>query len=142
MLSPLAIGRFNHVTLNCRDVERSIAFYRDLLGMRLMKRPGFSFAGAWLYRDGLGMMIHLNEIDGLPDPPEQIQTRHRHIAFRAEEFDAAVADLAERGIPFESRQLPDLGYRQAFLHDPDGNIIELGEWPDVEELIERESLEL
>lgn len=142
MPTPLAIGRFNHATLNCRDVGRSVAFYRDLLGLRQMKRPAFSFAGAWLYRDGLGMMIHLNEIQDLPSLPDDIQTRHRHLAFRAEDFDATLADLRERGIPFVERTLPDLGYRQAFFHDPDGNIIELGEWPDVEDLIQRENLEL
>lgn len=32
------------------------------------------------------------------------------------------------------RVLPEYGYRQLFFNDPDGNNIELGEWPDVLDL--------
>jgi catechol 2,3-dioxygenase-like lactoylglutathione lyase family enzyme len=71
--APLDVGRFNHATLNCRDVPRSVAFYRDVLGFQRLKRPGFSFAGAWLYRDGLGMMLHLNEHQSAPAPAAEIQ---------------------------------------------------------------------
>jgi len=34
----LRIAGLHHVTLLCKDVERSVAFYRNLLGMRLVKQ--------------------------------------------------------------------------------------------------------
>jgi catechol 2,3-dioxygenase-like lactoylglutathione lyase family enzyme len=135
MPDPIAVGRFNHATVNCRDVETSVAFYRQVLGFRRVRRPNFSFAGAWLYRDGLGMMLHLNEDDTLPAPDGELQTRKRHLAFRAEDFDAAIAKLEAHGLETVHRKLPDLGYRQVFFPDPDGNLIELGEWPNVEEIV-------
>ena len=136
MPAPIPTGRFNHATLNCRDVETSVAFYQRVLGFRRVKRPSFSFAGAWLFRDGLGMMLHLNEDPSLPPQPTEIQTRKRHLAFRVDDFEAAIAQLADHRVELVQRTLPDHGYRQVFFHDPDGNLIELGEWPDVESLVE------
>ncbi len=136
MPEPIATGRFNHATINCRDVETSVKFYQQVLGFRRVRRPSFSFAGAWLYRDGLGMMLHLNEDATLPAPDGELRTRQRHLAFRAEDLDGAVAQLEAHGLAIVHRQLPDLGHRQVFFQDPDGNLIELGEWPDVEELVQ------
>lgn len=135
MPAPVHIGPFNHATINCRDVRRGVAFYRDMLGLEEVQRPGFDFVGAWLYREGLGMMLHLIEDPNYTaecDGP--IQTRRRHLAFRVEDFDAAVALLEQHGIEVVHRLLPDYGYRQAFLRDPDGNVIELGEWPNAQQL--------
>ena len=36
--------------------------------------------------------------------------------------------------PEVERVLPDYGYRQAFFRDPDGNVLELGEWPPANEM--------
>lgn len=136
MPDPIPTGRFNHATLNCRDVATSVTFYQNVLGFRQVKRPSFSFAGAWLFRDGLGMMLHLNEDASLPAPAADIQTRKRHLAFRVDDFEATVSLLGEHGIETVQRTLPDHGYRQIFFHDPDGNLIELGEWPSVESLVD------
>lgn len=123
--------RFNHAALNTRDVERAVTFYRDVLGFREVPRPGFSFHGSWLYRDGLGMVLHLIHDADLSPPRERIESRKSHLAFRAD-VDAARMVLRQNGVEFIERTLPDHGYRQLFFHDPDGNVIELGEWPDVE----------
>ena len=44
----MLIDDIHHVSLNVSDVDRSLGFYRDLLGLRPLERPAFSFAGAWL----------------------------------------------------------------------------------------------
>ncbi len=36
----LRIAGLHHVTLLCKDVERSVGFYRNLLGMRVVKQVG------------------------------------------------------------------------------------------------------
>lgn len=135
MPSPIPTGRFNHATLNCRQVARSVDFYIGVLGFRQAPRPSFSFPGAWLYRDGLGMMLHLNEDPHFNPPRDTINSRKSHLAFRVEDIDATVDLLGEHGVECVVKTLPDHGYRQIFFLDPDGNVLELGEWPDVESLV-------
>ena len=43
MTVPLPIQAVNHVAVTTRDVERSRAFYRDVLGFREVARPAFDF---------------------------------------------------------------------------------------------------
>lgn len=131
MPEPIETLRFNHAALNTRDLQRSVAFYCNVLGFHEVPRPGFSFAGSWLYRDGLGMVLHLIHDAEFNPPCDRIESRKNHLAFRAD-VDLARERLRQHGVPFIERTLPDRGYRQLFLHDPDGNVIELGEWPNVE----------
>lgn len=139
MPDPLPTARFNHANLSCSNVERSVAFYSAVLGLYEVPRPGFPFRGAWLYREGLGMMLHLNETPDFHEPGGQaegdaVNPRRRHLAFRVTDVDRAVELLNEHGVEYVRRTLPDHGYRQVFFRDPDGNVLEVGEWPDVEEM--------
>ena len=40
----------------------------------------------------------------------------------------------DHGLDYVERVLPDYGYRQIFFRDPDGNVLELGEWPPSNEM--------
>ena len=134
MPSPIPIARFNHAALNSIDVAASVAFYTEVLGFYEVPRPGFSFAGSWLYSDGLGMMLHLIHDQRFEPSFTRDNTRRHHLAFRVDDIDRTLAQLAEHKVEVIHRRLPDYGYRQLFIHDPDGNLIELGEWPDVEQM--------
>lgn len=134
MPQPIPIARFNHAALNATDVDASIAFYTQVLGFYQVPRPGFSFAGSWLYSEGLGMMLHLIHDERFEPISTRDNTRRNHLAFRVDDIEQTLADLEAHQIPVVQRRLPDYGYRQLFIHDPDGNLIELGEWPDVEQM--------
>jgi catechol 2,3-dioxygenase-like lactoylglutathione lyase family enzyme len=89
-----------------------------VLGLRERgDRPDFSFAGAWL--DVGGQQVHLIEA-GLPADLGQ------HFAVRVADLDATVAELRGAGVTV-SDPSPVGGNRQAFLHDPAGNLVELHE---------------
>ena len=134
MPQPIAIARFNHAAINASDVDASIAFYTGVLGFYQVPRPSFSFAGSWLYSDGLGMMLHLIHDARFEPITARDNTRRSHLAFRVADIEQTLELLAEHDLPVIQRTLPDHGYRQLFVHDPDGNLIELGEWPDVEQM--------
>ncbi|WP_425400256.1 VOC family protein [Aeoliella sp.] len=134
MPESIPVARFNHAAVNASDVAASIVFYTQVLGFYEVPRPGFSFAGSWLYSEGLGMMLHLIHDERFEPIPTRDNTRRSHLAFRVEDIDRTLELLAEQDVPVIQRRLPDYGYRQLFIHDPDGNLIELGEWPDVEEM--------
>lgn len=124
----LPLRALHHIAVTTRNAEASIAFYCDVLGFRQLPRPPFNFRGAWLY--GYGFQIHVIEHSAYaPDAAAPIDSRDRHLAFAVEDFDQARADLVARGIEFIERTNAG-GVRQIFLHDPDGQTIELAVYGD------------
>jgi glyoxylase I family protein len=133
--APIDVGLMNHVALPSANPERSAQFYRDVLGFTITSRPSFSFRGAWLHRRDVGVMIHLiHDAEFQPRREDAINTRGTHVAMHVDDYDAAIAALRNFGVELVERKLPDYGYRQAFFRDPDGNVLELGEWPPVNEM--------
>ena len=110
----------HHVSLNVHDAEAARRFYVDVLGFaERTDRPDFPFAGAWL--DVGDQQVHLLEVADV-DPP-----KGQHFALRVDDLDAAIAELTARGVEVsEPARLGDV-CRQAFFHDPTGNLIELNQ---------------
>jgi len=106
----------HHVAINVTDVPRAIAFYTGTLGLtERSDRPDFGIAGAWL---DLGpSQVHLVE---LPVTPKMGQ----HFAIAVDDLDGTVAELRDGGLSVDGPSVVG-GRRQAFLADPDGNVIEL-----------------
>ena len=125
----IPLGRMDHVALATSDAARGERFYCDVLGFHAVPRPAFSFDGRWLVHDGVGVMLHLIHNDDLAARPTEIDSLQGHFAIRCTNVDAAIEILQQHSIKFVEKRLPDYGYRQLFLHDPDGNVLELGEWP-------------
>jgi len=123
----LTLKGLNHVGLMTRRVEESRAFYRDLLGFQEVSRPNFDFDGAWLYN--FGLMIHLIHNPRAGDPSGQIETRHNHLAFHADDLPAVERLLQAHGVPFRKNEIKDRQIQQLFFQDPDGHHIEIGTYP-------------
>jgi catechol 2,3-dioxygenase-like lactoylglutathione lyase family enzyme len=135
MPPPVQSGPLNHVALPTADPERGAEFYREVLGFIETPRPSFSFRGSWLLRPDVGVMIHLihdKAHENRPKPP--LSSRTNHLAMQVQDFDAAITQLAAHGVEHVVRTLPDYNYRQVFFQDPDGNVLELGEWPSPAEM--------
>jgi catechol 2,3-dioxygenase-like lactoylglutathione lyase family enzyme len=127
MSAPVEIKSLNHVAREAKDLEKSRAFYRDVLGFREVSRPNFSFPGAWLFN--YGMMIHLVENQELPTGSEQVNTRDAHVAFHVDDIDGAEARLKAHGISYKKSVVPDRNIQQLFFHDPSGYMVEVGCYP-------------
>ena len=114
----MIVSDVHHVSINVTDVDRALGFYVDLLGMEVLPRPDFPFPGAWL---GVGATRQLHLIQGgVPADTGQ------HVAFAVDDLDAAVATIREAGVRVtDPRPVGDTALRQSFLHDPDGNRLEL-----------------
>jgi lactoylglutathione lyase len=119
--------QLNHVAIHVTDVERSIAFYRDVLRLEPLPRPAFSFPGAW-FRLGDDQELHLI---GDRQYPEVVQHRGNHYALLIDDVDAWEQHLQTAGVKHAPRRIrPDRAY-QIFLTDPDGHYIELCTLPGV-----------
>ena len=134
--TPLALGQFNHINLSSADLARAEQFYVELLGFRVVPRPSFSFDGRWLYREEVGPMIHLNHVPDHLAPTGTINPRGPHFAIQSSNVQEIIDRLCAAQIEFAERSLPGFGYRQVFFRDPDGNLIEIGEWPEPSAMVE------
>src|ERR1041385_622861 len=125
-----------HVHLKVADLDRALAFYRDILGFELTQRYGnqAAFLSAGGYHHHLG--LNTWESQG-GHPPPQGTTGLYHLAIvypsRAELADA-LRRLMKAGVPLEGAS--DHGVSEAlYLRDPDGNGVELywarprDQWP-------------
>lgn len=123
----MKIVELNHVALHVADLEKSCAFYRDVMQLAEMPRPAFSFPGAW-FRLGTQQELHL--IAGRQAEP-QSHRRGNHWAILVDDLTAWEAHLTKVGYPFQPRVLRPDGAGQVFLKDPDGHYIELCTPPGV-----------
>ena len=128
--------RIGHVHLTVSDLDRSLAFYRDILGFEVTSRYGrdavFVSAGGYHHHIGLNTWAGRG---APPPPPGTTGLYHFAILFpdRAA-LAATVRRVVEHGIRLEGAS--DHGVSEAiYLRDPDGNGIELyrdrpeNEWP-------------
>jgi catechol 2,3-dioxygenase len=122
MLQPLRIG---HVVLKVRDLDRSLGFYRDLLGFKVSGE----MSNVMIFLTATGENHHdlalLRVGDSAPSPlPSSVGLYHLAIQLPDWEALRAAHDvLAERGV---LRGAVDHGVsRSLYTVDPDGNEIEL-----------------
>ena len=124
---PIASGaRIGHVHLKVSDLERSLGFYRDVLGFELMQRFGTSaaFLSAGGYHHHLGLNTW-ESLGGSPPPARTTGLYHVAILYpsRAELADA-LRRLIQAGIALDGAA--DHGVSEAlYLRDPDQNGVEL-----------------
>src|SRR5437868_2674991 len=118
--------RIGHVHLKVADLERALAFYRDVLGFELTQRYGdqAAFLSAGGYHHHIGLNTWESD-GGAPPPPRSTGLYHLAILYptRAELADA-LRRLMKAGVPLDGAS--DHGVSEAlYLRDPDGNGVEL-----------------
>lgn len=125
---------FQHVTVSVADVDKSLAFYRDLLG--------FPVLGRLYYNNQVGLVIDFLDIgnNGILEifsfskapvkpsefVPDDRQLGMRHMAFTVKSVDATAERLKKAGVAFTLNPVDAYGGpRIAFFKDPDGTLIEI-----------------
>jgi len=116
-----------HVVFYVKDLERSLKFYRDLLGF---KEIGQTFRGkaAGLTSGRTHHELLLIEVGDAPGPPQGLRRGLYHIGINVgaslDELRSAKEELERNGIPISG--MSDHTVSQSlYLHDPDGNEVEL-----------------
>lgn len=127
----------DHYTIRARDVQATLAFYREVVGLQTGPRPPFENPGFWLYA-GQTPVIHLfsrehryayvGRIADEHDPERSLDGSGAidHVAFRADcDFDQARDHLRALGVPFRELEIAGARFRQLFVVDPNGLTVEM-----------------
>jgi catechol 2,3-dioxygenase-like lactoylglutathione lyase family enzyme len=147
----MQIGPVYHTGFTVSDIDRSLAFYRDVLGLRLVKRQtgtapylatitgfeGVRLEIALLQPPDGGSMLELLQYVSHPAPPTDRATNrpgNGHLCFKVDDVRGACAELRRRGArlvsePTEITAGTHAGGWAVYLRDPDGFTVELYQGP-------------
>lgn len=126
--------RILHTMLRVGDLDRSLAFYTEVLGMRLLRRNDypegkFTLAFVGYQEEAAGAVLELTYNWGVDK--YELGTAYGHVAIAVDDAHAACAAIRERG----GKVVRDAGPMKggttviAFVEDPDGYKVELIQRP-------------
>ncbi len=140
----MAIKLLHHTAISVTDLDRSIRFYRDVLGMTVdwridhrkseplekvlgLKNVDVSYAmlSGW---GGRVELFQYHSPEGLPYPPDKpvCDRGITHFAFQVEDIDGLYEKLLGQGVRFNTApQVIRPGVKATYFHDPDGVTLEL-----------------
>ncbi|MEQ1523355.1 MAG: VOC family protein [Aestuariivirga sp.] len=124
----------HHVSIITANLERSLAFYRDILGLVQIERPPFDIGGAWL-ACGPSQLHLVVYPAGTYRGKNTIDNNDVHFALRVSNFEETLRLLYEMGFR-EDLPVGDAkrllvkrtglaGFPQVYLLDPDGHVVEI-----------------
>jgi catechol-2,3-dioxygenase len=114
------------IVLHVHDLESSLAFYRDLLGLSVLGAPGPVFLEVGPGQCGIPQMLVLVQLPpGSPEfqPPRTLH--HLALEVAPEDFDAVAAHVRANGYNPRTGKHPVVPSRTLYIDDPDGNEVEV-----------------
>ena len=146
----VGVDRFSHLGLCVADLERSLRFYRDVLGFRersrldvagahadrLLALPGVKLRAIYLERDGLRLELLHFDSPAAPGSAPAARPMNAlgltHLSLRVSDVDALLARIVAAGgrvLDATRINLPPASTVALFVTDPDGTRIELVQAP-------------
>lgn len=124
------ITGIGHVAIRCRDLEKSAAFYIDVLGMkeafRMENDQGQTNMFYVIMAKEVFLELFPNGTEEYIPGPNTIGMVH--LCLQVEDAEKALETLREKGAPIDREiSIGRSGCKQFWTHDPDGNKIELME---------------
>lgn len=145
MPDPLRVSAFSHVTIRVSDLERSIPFYRDVLGLEPVFDVELSGGGldevtggsgvagrmAGFLVPGNGVMVELICFPGREMRRDDAANRlgYGNLSLGVEDLDAAHQAFLDLGVRPDQKPVEVGGVRMFFVADPDGTRIEIIAFP-------------
>ena len=119
--------RFHHVHIICKDLEKMVRFFTEVLAAKLIDRRKFGTAdGACLDLNGTTVNLRVARKDeNMVGDASQSTYGYDHIGLEVEDIESAFKDLTARGFSFlmAPTDIPDL--KIAFFKGPEDITIEL-----------------
>jgi lactoylglutathione lyase len=123
------MSRYLHTSIFVSDMDASIAFYRDKLGLKLLDGPIHYPGNADMAFVGASWDSYIELVYDLEDhPPYEIGNRYEHLALEVDgDLPAVVEKLRAQGVKIvkEPKKSPGGTRWIAFIEDPNGIPVEL-----------------
>jgi lactoylglutathione lyase len=119
----------NHIALYVNDLQKSTAFYKDVIGLDSVPEPFHDGKHTWL---AVGDKANLHLIAGASAITDH--DKNSHLCFSVFSVDAFIPRLKQAGVPYEdwpgkpqSITLRVDGVKQIYFKDPDGYWVEIND---------------
>lgn len=124
------VRALDHVNIRTRDVQGTLRFFADVLGLTPGAAPGMNpIEFGWLFsRSGAAIFhVQLDKAESLPAAPHIAHGTGPidHIALDCANHEETVCRLRSLGIAYRQNEVISIQLKQVFLHDPNGILIEL-----------------
>lgn len=126
----MIVKKLLHTRMRVSDVDATIAFYRDVLGLAVLERK-VSPRGSQLAFLSVPNSEELIELCSFPSSgPVRVQEDLVHLAFEVDDLDQAIKQLQAKNVPItDGPTQTSSGSRFIFIDAPDGYEVELIERP-------------
>ena len=126
----MQVKKFLHTRMRVSDMEQTIQFYTDVLGLEVLERK-VSPRGSHLAFLKVPNSEELIELTSFPPSgPVRVQEDLVHLAFQVESLDDTIASLNAKGVKVtDGPTTTSSGSRFIFIDAPDGYEVELIERP-------------
>ncbi len=116
-----------HVAIKTNDLDATVKFYTEVLGMTLAHRPDFGFPGAWIAQPDGTPIIHIYAggpalVDGkTPYGTGSLD----HVSLTIKGWDECLERVKKLGYDWRASIVPGTTLWQIFVYDPSGVMMEL-----------------
>jgi len=140
MADPIPITDVSHVSIGVSDMDRSIAFYRDVFGWEQIfdeRMEGAAFEELTHFPGAEGracggrigsLRVELMQFNFIPNVPAPSGLGLRVLSMETPDAHAAHAELVRRGVTVSGPPVEVFGVHMFFVIDPDGQGIEMGQY--------------
>lgn len=126
----MLFGKLFHTAIKTANLDATVRFYTEVLGMIVAERPPIGFPGAWLKpaQPGADAIIHLYAGDAAKEPDGSVQTGTSaidHLSVVCQGYSDFKARFEKFGLAYRENLVPATPLWQLFIYDPNGVQLEL-----------------
>lgn len=126
----MLVSQLFHVAIKTADLDATVNFYNQVVGLITCRRPSFDFQGAWLAPAvaGADAILHVYAGDAARSPSGEFEVGTAaidHVSFNAQGYQEMRARLLSLSLPYRENVVPGLPLWQLFVYDPNGVMLEL-----------------
>jgi catechol 2,3-dioxygenase-like lactoylglutathione lyase family enzyme len=126
----MLLGQLFHTAIRTADLDTTVRFYTEVLGMLVAERPPIGFPGAWLKpaQAGADATFHIYAGDAAREADGSVQAGTGaidHLSVVCQGYDEFRARFESFGLPYRENLVPGTPLWQLFIHDPNGVQLEL-----------------